>query len=59
MKEITKLKKLQFKLEFHKEYHRGIISDIIIQGLNKLIEKELLLTNNYEKNNKASSNNKK
>ena len=44
MKEITKLKKLQFKLEFHKEYHRGIISDIIIQGLNKLIEKELLLT---------------
>ena len=43
MKKLSKLKKLKLKLAFHKAHHRGVISDIIIQGLNKLIEKQKLI----------------
>ena len=40
MKWLTKLQQLELKLEFHKRHHRWDISDIIIQGLTKLIKKE-------------------
>ncbi len=42
MKELSKLQKLQIKRDFHLQYsqHWGLMSDAIIQGLNKLIEQE-------------------
>lgn len=45
MKWLSKLRKLQMKRAFHIEYHRWVISELIIQGLNKLIEKEKDLIN--------------
>ena len=52
MKWLSKLKKLKLKLDFHREYarHWWTMSDIIIEGLIKLIKKEedLINKNNYE-----------
>jgi len=43
MKWTTDLQKLKLKLAFHQAHHRWPISDIIIQGLRKLIEKQELI----------------